>query len=182
MGAPAPGVVSSSSSGPARPRARQPSTRHRSCTSASRRSRPGAPVRAGRGGRDRPLQVGPRTRPRRGPGGAAEARGARGRGLAAAQGPGGSGGDRRRRRQRERGGGRQRLARRRRQLCQTSDFPSPAAAERPRGREGKSTKCWSRAEKIQNESTQPRLGSEAPPWRPGQCAGAALRERAAPPL
>lgn len=32
----------------------------------------------------------------------------------------------------------------------------------------------SRGEKIQNESTQPRLGSEAPPWRPAQCAGAAL--------
>lgn len=31
----------------------------------------------------------------------------------------------------------------------------------------------------QNESTQPRLGSEAPPWRPAHCAGAPFRERTA---
>lgn len=77
-------------------------------------------------------------------------------------------------RRKEMGVGRQRPVGGRRQLGQTSDSLSPAASESPTGRGGKSTKCRSRGEKIQNESTQPRLGSEALPWRPAQCAGASF--------
>jgi hypothetical protein len=53
-------------------------------------------------------------------------------------------------------------------------LPQPCRRSEPHNARGES--AVSRREKIQNETTQPRLGSEAAPWRPAQCAGAPLLE------
>lgn len=59
-------------------------------------------------------------------------------------------------------------------------LPRPCRRREPHHARGES--AVSRREKIQNETTQPRLGSEAPPWRPAQCAGAPLLEAQRRPI
>lgn len=109
-------------------------------------------------------------------------RAAAGSGGGGCSSPAGSGGDGRRRRQ-ERGG------RSSGSVVPVRGCRPPAAPHLPTlppppcapQREERGPGGWggvrrSRREKIQHESTQPRLGAEAPPWRPAQCARAPRRE------